>query len=340
MYQEAPPGFFMRLVHFRSHNGVLWDGGYLGGATAPLLIEMSRVLSRRYCFTVNNPSDEDCECVYDLSTHKHHKYLIVGTEKGEEGTPHLQCYVVFSSKVTFSAMKKLLPRAHIEVAKGTSEQNRDYCKKDGDFEEFGDCPSEGGKQVQVADWDHMRRLAEQGKFEEIQSQYYVKYKNAFHSIFDDACNASECIVELDHLWITGATGIGKSRYCFDNFPNAYRKGANKWWCHYTNQDVVILEDVEPSQEKWIGYYLKIWSDHYPFIAERKGGSRSIRPKRIIVTSNYTIREIFTDPKIRDPLLRRFKERTIVDGVVSGEVGVGVAQRILLRELGRDHFTEL
>jgi hypothetical protein len=290
-------------------------------------------LSRRYCFTVNNPSEEDCEQVYALSKHKHHKYLIVGSEKGECGTPHLQGYIVFAKPVRFNTFKALIPRAHVEAAKGTSEQNRVYCMKEGDFEEFGDVPTDGGQSLQVCEWDQARANAKLGKFDDIPSNLYIRYKNAFHSIFDDACNASECIVELDHLWITGPTGIGKSRYCFESFPNAYRKGANKWWCHYTNQDVVILEDVEPSQEKWIGYYLKIWSDHYPFIAERKGGSRSIRPKRIVITSNYSIKEIFTDAKIRDPLLRRFKERTIKDG----ELIASISQEILFRQIGVDHY---
>ena len=129
----------------------------------------------------------------------------------------------------------------------------------------------------------------------------------------DNCHATHCIPTLDHIWIVGGTGIGKSKYCWDNFPDAYRKNPNKWWCHYTRQKVVVVEDVEPSQEKWMGYFLKVWSDHYPFIGERKGGSRQIRPEKIIVTSNYTTQEVFSDPKIVGPLCRRFSVKTIENG---------------------------
>jgi hypothetical protein len=239
--------------------------------------------------------------------------LIVGTEKGAEGTEHLQCYIAFVNNVRFNTFKKLVPRAHIEIAKGSSEENRVYCSKDGNFEEFGDCPTDGGSQVKKDRWEEARELARKGQFDDIDSELYLRYRNNMHSIFDDACVARECISELEHLWITGSTGCGKSRYCWETFPGAYRKPLNKWWDHFTNQDVVIIEDVDPSHEKWLGGLLKLWSDHYPFIAERKGGSRQIRPKRVIITSNYSIVEVFTDEQMHLPLMRRFKQKTIVNG---------------------------
>lgn len=56
----------------------------------------------------------------------------------------------------------------------------------------------------------------------------------------------------------------------------------------------------------MGYYLKIWADHSVISAEYKGGSKLIRPKRIIVTSNYTPEQIWPDKEgIVDPIRRRF-----------------------------------
>lgn len=72
---------------------------------------------------------------------------------------------------------------------------------------------------------------------------------------------------------------------------------NKWWDGYRGQDVVILDDITPDHA-CLCYHLLIWSDHYSFNAEVKGGSVNIRPRIIIVTSNYTIEEVFgkVDPQ--------------------------------------------
>lgn len=52
--------------------------------------------------------------------------------------------------------------------------------------------------------------------------------------------------------------------------------------------------------------LKKWCNQKPFMLENKYGvMRNIRPKHIIVTSNYTIEEIWTKSKEREALLRRF-----------------------------------
>lgn len=53
--------------------------------------------------------------------------------------------------------------------------------------------------------------------------------------------------------------------------------------------------------------LKRWADHYPFTAEVKGSATTIRPKQIIVTSNYHPDEIWPEDKMmKDAVMRRFK----------------------------------
>lgn len=57
---------------------------------------------------------------------------------------------------------------------------------------------------------------------------------------------------------------------------------------------------------YLGDHLKIWTDRYGFRAEVKYDTGPIRPKKIVVTSNYKITDLWTDPNITEPLLRRFK----------------------------------
>ena len=53
-----------------------------------------------------------------------------------------------------------------------------------------------------------------------------------------------------------------------------------------HEPIVIIEDVDPSHMKQLTYFLKIWTDHYTFIAQVKGSSLAIRPQVVIVTSQY------------------------------------------------------
>lgn len=58
----------------------------------------------------------------------------------------------------------------------------------------------------------------------------------------------------------------------------------------------------------LGHYLKIWADHYPCTGEVKGSTIPLTHKKLIVTSNYTIAELFkNDIKMVEPLQRRFEE---------------------------------
>jgi len=70
--------------------------------------------------------------------------------------------------------------------------------------------------------------------------------------------------------------------------------------------VVILEEIGPNDCDWIAPMLKIWADRFPFIAEMKGRSRMIRPKKVVVTSNYSPSAIFLRDEDLDAIRRRFK----------------------------------
>lgn len=98
--------------------------------------------TRGYCFTTNNYTDDDIIDATALWAEYDASYVIIGFEQGESGTHHLQCYAFFPNKLTFNKLKTYLPRSHIEVAKGTPEQNFDYCSKE-TFIELGELPKSG-----------------------------------------------------------------------------------------------------------------------------------------------------------------------------------------------------
>jgi len=90
---------------------------------------MQSIRSRSWCFTVNNFTAADWFSVKAMCTPA--AYGICEEEVGDKGTPHLQGYVRFPNAKTMQQMRKFVPRAHLEVAKGNDAQNRLYCSKSG-----------------------------------------------------------------------------------------------------------------------------------------------------------------------------------------------------------------
>lgn len=264
-----------------------------------------------YCFTINNPTDDDQAAVIKLSptTDTSVRYILVAKETGEEGTPHLQGYIYFHSKRSFAAIKKALSRAHIEPCKGSPEQNIAYCKKDGDILiEDGEPPMSRKRKGELGKeyWEEQLTLAKSGRVEECDAKLQITHDLALARI---AAKYAPKPDDLDipdghHQWFYGPTGTGKSRRARELYPACYDKSLNKWWDGYNNEEVALLDDFGKDQHM-LGTFLKRWADRYRFPAEIKGGKLNIRPKLIIVTSNYHPKDIWEDTNILDPILRRF-----------------------------------
>lgn len=101
--------------------------------------------SSRWCFTLNNYTDDEVTAIDALLGSDAVRYAVYGKEVGASGTPHLQGFVILGNPQRMSYLRRRLSaRAHYESARGTSEQNRTYCIKDGDAYEFGVFPQNQG----------------------------------------------------------------------------------------------------------------------------------------------------------------------------------------------------
>jgi len=263
--------------------------------------------SRRFCFTWNNyplDAEDQLRCFFDR---KNAIYLVFGREVGESGTPHLQGYLHLKDAITFRALKSQLPSVHLERARGSGAQNRDYCTKDSDFVEIGTLPVEAGKAGKEA-WSLILRKAEEGDWNWIKAEYPRVWINTFTKLQSLRQPQLGVIDDIVNEWWYGETGTGKSRLAWEKYGAiCYQKMLNKWWDGYDNEDVVIIEEWSPKNEVTASA-LKIWADRYPFAAQIKGGVlQKIRPKKIIVISNYRLSDCFPDSRDREPVARRFKE---------------------------------
>jgi hypothetical protein len=68
----------------------------------------------------------------------------------------------YKSQRTFASIKKKFPRAHIEKARGSGEENKKYCSKEGDFTEKGEVPA-AGKRSDIAALVDLTTMVREGK---------------------------------------------------------------------------------------------------------------------------------------------------------------------------------
>lgn len=168
-------------------------------------------------FIVKRPFfiDIDSAITYFQSM-EHFKYCIFQLEKGEEEqTPHFQGFISFVVGKRFKTMKNLLPFAHIEKAKGSNTQCRDYCsKKDtrvkGPFE-FGKFAEER-ERTDIKEFLEMVKVgATEDELMELFPVLYLREMNKINSIFATKYNKykTKCR-NINVTYIYGKSGVGKT----------------------------------------------------------------------------------------------------------------------------------
>ena len=94
--------------------------------------------ARDWCFTINNYNEAEEE-EFRRQLDQFCNYWIYRREQGENGTKHYQGFIQLKTKARLRTVKTKLPfgRAHLEKRRGTPEEGRDYCKKEGQWTEGG-----------------------------------------------------------------------------------------------------------------------------------------------------------------------------------------------------------
>lgn len=187
----------------------LTDTRELGSAGGQVKIVMSKkqsVKSNRVCFTVNNYSEEESTALQQwlTSVGDQLKYCIVGKEKGEKGTPHLQGFIHFlptflkAKEGTVSKWKSFpgMSRCHLENARGTDLQSRDYCSKDGQL-----LIELGNPEPSADQWTQLARAKSLEECIKIDAEAFVKHHFQLVAIVDrnNVRHAKDVIEPLTEL---------------------------------------------------------------------------------------------------------------------------------------------
>lgn len=273
--------------------------------------------SRKWLLTINNPKElnlSHAELRATLSGMKSVVYWCMSDEIGEQGTYHTHLYIACSNAVRASTLHKKFTGAHRDIARGTSQENRDYVTKsgkwavtkkaetsiDGTFEEWGEIPIERqGSRTDIADLYSMIKdglsdyeileqspdyLLQIDKIDKVrQTVRQETYKNQWRSL------------TVTYIW--GDTGSGKTRGVMEKYgyENVYRVTDYLHpWDSYHGQDVVVFEEFRSSQR--VGDMLN-YLDGYPLELPCRYNNKYACYTQVYIISNIPISQQYTQLQI-------------------------------------------
>lgn len=277
---------------------------------------------RRFCFTINNYTDHEriirelCTGIKSIDVvHGEHAddggdngnpgtvcegvplskvdiaYCCYQREIGESGTPHIQGYVRYKSPVRCAKAIREFVGAHVTPCTGTEEENIAYCSKVGDgtvpnsFVEYGVRAAAGQRNDLVGFADAIKGGKRGRELFELHPTEFIKYTGGANFItkYYERGRDFKTVVR----WYWGATGTGKSRSAFTEFPEAYFKDpVTKWWDGYDSSNpghgTVVIDDYRRDFSTF-ATLLRLF-DRYPVRVEPKNGSVMFLAKVLIVTA--------------------------------------------------------
>lgn len=248
----------------------------------------------RWVFTHNN-ADDGWRPIWDPGTME---YLIWEVETAPTtGRRHVQGYVRMKERRTLSVMKIILNKMdlHLETAKGSEKQNKEYCTKDveagAEHEEHGEYRQEQGArngQGKRTDLEEVATAIGEGMtLKEVALKFphqWIKYHSGLTSLHLMTCSSppTRRTVTTTILW--GASGVGKSHRVRTTYPEAYvvLPGRDPF-SGYTNQEVVIFEEFDPHE--WPIRKMNILLDVWAADLDSRYYNKKAWWKKVFILSN-------------------------------------------------------
>lgn len=288
--------------------------------------------SRKYQLTINNPVDQGFThevLKTTLGKFSGLDYWCMADEiGGETGTLHTHVYFASRNPVEFHTVHQRFYGAHIEVAKGSHRENRDYIRKEGKwrddakhetsvpgtFEESGELPTEEGKrQKQSA---AILAMLEDGKSNaDILREYPSSMNHMPHieaarqTLLEEQYRKVFRDLHVEYVW--GKTGVGKTRGIMEQYgyENVFR-ATN--YAHpfdgYAGEDVLLFDEFRSSLP--IADMLK-YLDGYPLMLPCRFHDRVACYTKVYVVSNIPMEKQYPNIQSEEPetwraFLRRFQ----------------------------------
>lgn len=171
------------------------------------------------------------------------------------GKLHIQGAIYYESQVHLSRLRTDFgDSGHYEPAKGTAQQNLDYCSKSethvaGPWT-VGTLPQQGKR----SDWHAVADMVKQKKtFNEIVTTYpHLAPMSKGITTLMEACLPPPTVIrDMTTIFIWGPSGVGKTHLALTTYPEAYlirgKYMEGKSFDMYNNETVLILDEWDPSE---------------------------------------------------------------------------------------------
>lgn len=260
----------------------------------------------RWCFTVNNYGEWRPQFIEgDMD------YLVYGLEVGEAGTPHVQGYVRFKNRKRLNTVKNIFERAdmHLEPAKGTEQQNKTYCIKDGQFVEFGSYDPSVGTQGNRTDLAAIHTMIQTGAtLAAIAAAFpadYIRYHGGIQALREVVAPLPplERDVRVTVLW--GPTGVGKTHRTRMDFPDIFSvEPGRDPWGGYQAQDAVVFDEFDYS--RWTITSMNKYLDKWRLEVDARYHNKYAMWTRVVICANSSplLWYVSEDGPLREALRRR------------------------------------
>lgn len=257
--------------------------------------------SRRWALTLWDEASRDK--VWELRP----KYFIYGVEQcPKTGRTHYQAFICFDNAKSFKRIHSVLKGTHIEPCHGSTASNIAYCKKDGDWKEFGEIPKDSG---------HSNVLSNLNQYNTVTDvmvnhpETYCKYRNGINDIMVNIQRLHRFIAVPHVIYLWGKTGTKKTLRTFraGATPVTYNNGFFSDWGAARTIAIEEFRGDIPLKE-----VLKLCDQYHNYYTVNiKGGQKLIDLDYIYFTSPYPPRDVykntFTLEDNVDQFLRRICE---------------------------------
>lgn len=168
------------------------------------------------------------------------KYICWGVERcPDTDRLHYQGFVVFDRTHRIPSAKRVLGGggdAHLESREGTRKQAIDYCRKDGDFFEWGSC---GRRTIE----DRLRDRDSITIIKREEPLFYVRYYRGIEKLLSTPHGGLN-FRTVEVTWLYGKTGVGKTRQVME-MDSVYKLDPPyNWFDGYEGEDILLLDDYE------------------------------------------------------------------------------------------------